>query len=167
MDVHCGHNPRGDTNSPSNRVVVGTTDAASHTFTFNMENLTPNTTYYFRAFAGASRGEVVRFTTEAAAEIMLYVDGSQIDISLGIQLDENQTGILEIVVFPSDNIMTGQPIVTSSNPEVIVEGYQGVYLISGSESSLVTITVSTVYGDLTASVYVEFVRIFVRGLDRS
>jgi len=54
----------GTTNTPNNRVNVGVTSSSSQSFTFNLANLVPNTTYYFRAFAGASRGEVVSFTTQ-------------------------------------------------------------------------------------------------------
>ena len=51
----------GTDSTPDNRVSVGVTDSSSHSFTFDLENLDPNTTYYFRAFAGASRGEVLSF----------------------------------------------------------------------------------------------------------
>jgi len=54
----------GTTSTPNNRVNVGVTNSSSQNFTFNLASLSPNTTYYFRAFAGASRGEVVSFTTQ-------------------------------------------------------------------------------------------------------
>lgn len=70
----------GTTNNPSNRVSVGVADAASLNFTFDLEGLAPNTTYFFRAFAGASRGEVVSFRTEEPEPLPipyeLRLDGS-------------------------------------------------------------------------------------------
>ena len=54
----------GTTSTPNNRVNVGVTNSSSQSFTFNLASLSPNTTYYFRAFAGASRGEVISFTTQ-------------------------------------------------------------------------------------------------------
>ena len=54
----------GETNTPSNRVVVGTTDSESRSFSFNLEGLSPETTYFFRAFAGATQGGVMSFATE-------------------------------------------------------------------------------------------------------
>ena len=58
----------GTTNNPSNRVVAGTSRTAVRNFSFNLEGLAPETTYFFRAFAGTTQGGVMSFVTDATAQ---------------------------------------------------------------------------------------------------
>jgi len=51
--------------NPSTKVILGTTDSASLDFTLELKELLPETTYYFKAFAGTAEGEALSFTTSA------------------------------------------------------------------------------------------------------
>jgi len=163
----------GTVGNPSNRVVIGVTDSASLNFTFDLAGLTPNTIYFFRAFAGASRGEVLRFITEpdepeqVTPYILVHVGEEMIIEGEILELSDDRAWTLEIEVFPSEDIVTGQTTVTASDPEVWIEEWNGAFLISGSawsifEPALITVTVPTVNGDIEKSFYVSFYSVVVR-----
>ena len=53
----------GTTNNPTTKLVGGATIAFYGSFSRVLIGLTPNTTYYFRIYAGSSLGPVMSFTT--------------------------------------------------------------------------------------------------------
>jgi len=160
----------GTTNNPSNRIVAGTTDTPSLDFTFDLEGLEPNTIYYFKAFVGNVSGEVLSFTTDPVHIVpymSVYVGWNQVIENEILYLSDHMEWAIEIEVFPSNNIVTGQPIIIVSDPGVIIDEFDGIFFISGSawsifESALVTVTVPTIHGDVEVSFYVSFYSIVVR-----
>jgi len=97
--------------------------------------------------------------------VEIYVNGEVVNEGDLIELMDHEGGLLQVKVFPSYDIVTGLPTVVSSNPDVMIDEWYGVYWINAADrgaTSLITVTVPTVHGSLTASFYVEFHNIVMR-----
>jgi len=117
--------------------------------------------------------EVYDFTTEPdepeqiTPYVLVSIEGSPVIEGEILYLSDHMAWALEIEVFPSEDVVTGQPIVTASDPEVWIEEWNGAFFISGSawsifEPALITVTVPTVNGDIEVSFYVSFYSVVVR-----
>ena len=156
----------GTTNNPSNRVVVGTTRSQSHSFSFNLERLLPGFTYFFRAFAGATRGEeVMSFTTVSVppppdAAFRIYFEyqrvneGDHLTLWWGIPYF-----LFELVILPNNNVLTGLPEMVVENANTFSLVQDGLrFKISQYDfhfGTRATISVPTTAGVLTRSFYIS------------
>jgi hypothetical protein len=65
----------GKTNNPTTKVVVGTSSKNQALYSYELTGLIPNTTYYFRFYAGSSFGQVLSFTTRPDANNVMAHTG--------------------------------------------------------------------------------------------
>jgi len=88
-------------------VVVGVTDDPSLSFTFDLEGLTPSTTYYFSAFAGASMGEILSFTTTELDAPPVIASGFEAEF-ISVHETGRNTRIWEITFIATEIFASGE-----------------------------------------------------------